>query len=680
MRTKQRLRTLRKRLLTAMRPAALLPAMCLRPVALLLLAACLPLLNACRTDDLPGMDSDDTPTTTPEELVGQPVCFGGLTVTEVAMDAETRAMTRATATPFVQPGATITIRMTVTPTGGSESKTTYADYTCTDEGNWTPVDRPLYWTDTQTEHTFIAYSPALTADEKANGRNTLSLPAIWTKELYEAYGNYLAGTPVKTKITSSVTLPLTPLLTRIEVKMTDDAYSSARLLTMRTKMQGVISDNSGSGIATTAPATDAPVQEMNLWRTTAATASMRTTAATTRTATATVFRGYALPQTYAQDDIILVHYDLGVADAKVYKASSNLTTLPGTIVTFAVAAFIEETLNVQTAGGLKTTLDTYAASHSGNYPSRLKLTGSLDKIDITTLSTAAGIVAVDMEEATVTEDAFGSGSSFSSETPFYSYAGSIKSIILPGGMKTIPDYAFQYSKLESVVLPDGLTTIGESALENCNIRMLEVPASVNGQESSICQYNKNLTTVIIHCPLEQLSYYAFYDCSNLSTVICADKALQSTAFSQGCAFFGTGLTSLDFLPSSIERLNYRAFGRCQSLVDVELPAAVNYFNQPFYYCINLKRMALDGTVTISVDGSIGSNFANSPELFLFNPGLTETDERVAPFTGDTWGGITWANVHWGYKGTGSKFDAQNYSYHKTQLSPTSRVNHKSPTP
>lgn len=671
MRTKQRLRTLRKRLLTAMRPAALLPAMCLRPVALLLLAACLPLLNACRTDDLPGMDSDDTPTTTPEELVGQPVCFGGLTVTEVAMDAETRAMTRATATPFVQPGATITIRMTVTPTGGSESKTTYADYTCTDEGNWTPVDRPLYWTDTQTEHTFIAYSPALTADEKANGRNTLSLPAIWTKELYEAYGNYLAGTPVKTKITSSVTLPLTPLLTRIEVKMTDDAYSSARLLTMQTKMQGVISDNSGSGIATTAPATDAPVQEMNLWR---------TTAATTRTATATVFRGYALPQTYAQDDIILVHYDPGVADAKVYKASSNLTTLPGTIVTFAVAAITGETLNVQTAGGLKTTLDTYAASHSGNYPSRLKLTGSLDKTDITTLSTAAGIVAVDMEEATVTEDAFGSGSNSSSETPFCRYGGSIRSIILPGGMKTIPDYAFQYSKLESVVLPDGLTTIGESALEYCNIRMLEVPASVNRQEGLICQSNENLTTVIIHCPLEQLSYYAFGVCSNLSTVICADKALQSTALSQKRVFFGTGLTSLDFLPSSIERLNYRAFGRCQSLVDVELPAAVNYFNQPFYYCINLKRMALDGTVTISVDGNIGSNFANSPELFLFNPGLTETDERVAPFTGDTWGGITWANVHWGYKGTGSKFDAQNYSYHKTQLSPTSRVNHKSPTP
>ena len=58
-----------------------------------------------------------------------------------------------------------------------------------------------------------------------------------------------------------------------------------------------------------------------------------------------------------------MHYDPGVADAKVYKASSNLTTLPGTIVTFAVAAITGETLNVQTAGGLKNTLDNYAATH-----------------------------------------------------------------------------------------------------------------------------------------------------------------------------------------------------------------------------------------------------------------------------------------------------------------------------
>ena len=165
----------------------------MHPVALLLLAACLPLLNACRTDDLPGMDNggDDTPTTTPEELVGKPVCFGGLTVTEVTTDAATRATTR-TATDYNEPGATITVRMTVTPTGngksGTGSTTTYADYTCTAEGYWIPVDKPLYWADATSQHTFIAYSPALSNEEKkTGGRTTISLPQTWIGSLYDYY-------------------------------------------------------------------------------------------------------------------------------------------------------------------------------------------------------------------------------------------------------------------------------------------------------------------------------------------------------------------------------------------------------------------------------------------------------------------------------------------------------------
>ena len=619
-----------------------------------LLAASLFLLTACQTDNLPGTagdDGDGNGQPTPEELVAQPINFGGLTVTEITTDADTRAVTRIATTPYVPPGATLTIKMTVTP--GATPVTTYADYTCTDAGLWQPTGKPLYWADLTSQHTFTAYSPALTDEEKSDGRSTVSLPLSWNQELYETYGTYMAGAPVTSSITATVSLSLVPLLTRIEVKMKDDAVSYARYLTMLTKTRGVISNSGGSTTAT--PASDAPVQEMNFWKTTD----------NTVTGAPTIFRGYTLPQTYAQDDILLLHYDPGVADAQVYKPSNSggLTTLPGTIVTFTVTALTGETLNVPTAGGLKDALDAYASSHSGNYPSRLKITGELNKADLTALTTTNGILTVDLAEATVPDAAFGTGSSSSSETPFYLYVGSIKNLVLPGAMKTIPANAFSNSKLEGIVLPGGVTTIGDYAFSSSSINTLEVPASVVSVGSAAFANCEKLTTAIIHCRLKNLGGSAFSGDSHLSTVICVGEALQSTEVIR-YMFYGAGLTSLDFLPLSIERFNDSAFGGCQSLVDAVIPARVNFINNAFSYNPSLKRIALDGTVDITINGSVGSNFAKSPELFLYNTGLTESDSRVAPFTGNSWGNITWANVHWGYKGTGSKCDVANYNYHK----------------
>lgn len=117
---------------------------------LLLLAACLCLTCACHTDRLPGMDNpgpdDDTATTTsPQDFVGRPVCFGQMTVTQVAVDAATRAATRTTETPFGQTGDIITIGMTVPPAptdAGATPTTIYADYTCAANGMWAPWPTP----------------------------------------------------------------------------------------------------------------------------------------------------------------------------------------------------------------------------------------------------------------------------------------------------------------------------------------------------------------------------------------------------------------------------------------------------------------------------------------------------------------------------------------------------------
>lgn len=73
----------------------------------------------------------------------------------------------------------------------------------------------------------------------------------------------------------------------------------------------------------------------------------------------------------------------------------------------------------------------------------------------------------------------------------------ITSIVLPEGLKSIGDYAFNLCKnLTSIELPDGLTSIGDYAFSGCDLTSIELP---NG--------------------LESIGSYAFLKCNILSVTI-----------------------------------------------------------------------------------------------------------------------------------------------------------------
>ena len=722
-----------------MRPAALLPAMCLRPVALLLLAACLPLLNACRTDDLPGMDDggDGTPATTPEELVGKPVCFGGLTVTEVTTDATTRVTTR-TATDYNEPGATITVRMTVTPTGngksGTGSTTTYADYTCTAEGYWIPADKPLYWADATSQHTFIAYSPALDANSKNAGVSAvISLPGAWSASLYNEYNNYMQSAETKTTPVPAISLTLKPLLTRIQVSMTDNETTYGQILSMLMKTRGEIT---ADGTVTVPTATDNPLREVKLWK------------------DGNVFRGYTLPgQTYAKDEPILYYYEKGMDDSQFYQATGPFTTQAGTRLDFTVDALPGFEVNVGSAGGLKSAVEAYASANGGTYPPRIKITGSLNIDDMRTLVSLGNerkIVSVDMGEADVRSEAFGNnpdyGHAAADKIPFYNSGNAktgIRSIILPQKLTLIPGYALGYYPFDNIVLPEALKQAGYYAIYNTNISTLEVPAGFNQDAKYYSSFSENhkLTTVTIHCPLEKLGKNAFSSCGALSHIILKGKALESTTVKKGTFQHCESLTSLDFLPPSVTTLEENAFygceftsldipahltkvgdsafpycknlqsvtvrarmdewgnsvfydaslltqitfaddalltekfsadvfASCTGLTSIELPPRITQISSGEYSylfsgCSNLKKIAIDGSIAITGKLPQPQYGPKSAELFLYNPSLGQTGDHVTNFAGDTdWAEHSWANVHWGYTGSGDKFDATNYQYHK----------------
>lgn len=368
-------------------------------------------LNSC-TNDLPepeqladpGTDADNA--LRPEDYVGKPVSFDGFTVTEVMTDADTRAVTRSDSRAFGEEGDVVTIKMEVRT---AFSAIYFADYVLSD-GTWKPNEQNnlLCWESVNAEHFFTAYYPALTEQEKKEeGRSSISLPLDWTEEDYLKHGRLMQSPEAGVTIGSPVSLSLQLLLTRIEVSIDlATGITDATHLTMYTRTKGMVGTD---GTITPSGGANDP-EPMNLWR--------DTPASTPANPANPVFRGYALPQTYASGTTLLKHHTPGLGEARSYTVNyhdgypDGLTTKGGEIVSFTVAAIVS-TVHVSAAGGLKDALK--KVFPTGDYPTPLKITGGLNRNDINYLTLqltspipdgqGVNIPVVDMEGASVPEDA-----------------------------------------------------------------------------------------------------------------------------------------------------------------------------------------------------------------------------------------------------------------------------------
>lgn len=181
-------------------------------------------------------------------------------------------------------------------------------------------------------------------------------------------------------------------------------------------------------------------------------------------------------------------------------------------------------------------------------------------------------------------------------------------------LREIGNRAFYYNRSITTInnLPSSLSVIGSEAFYYTNLEKINIPASVT-----------------------YISYGAFYNCNNLSSV----------------SFDGVGNTDLDALTGTRGlKIDNNAFYNCDSLVNLVLPRNVTYigkrtFNncsnlktvnieagdadkwytniwESFAYCYNLESFTANGHVIgISFD-----SFRNDYNLKTFDAGQTQTDE------------------------------------------------------
>ena len=192
----------------------------------------------------------------------------------------------------------------------------------------------------------------------------------------------------------------------------------------------------------------------------------------------------------------------------------------------------------------------------------------------------------------------------------------IENLVIPDGVKTIPDYAFyDLPHIKSLTIPNSVVSIGNSAFYGCSgiSEKLHISNSVTEIGNNAFYNCFGIESLSLGESLETIGAYAFHNCYNLSnSLIIPNKIrrIELGAF-DGCS----GLTDLT-LGESVEAIEDNAFSGCSSLTgSLNIPNSVNYIGRrAFNDCKELRNVTIGESVS-----SIGSEvFANCENIVSVN--------------------------------------------------------------
>lgn len=207
----------------------------------------------------------------------------------------------------------------------------------------------------------------------------------------------------------------------------------------------------------------------------------------------------------------------------------------------------------------------------------------------------------------------------SSDIPWYSQRGEVKSVVISDDVTSIGKRAFDdCTELTSVTIPNSVTSIGEFAFADCShltnvtlpngitnidtavfwqctaLTNVTIPNGVTSIGPSAFRCCKSITSVIIPSTVTRIGNYAFYSCTSLTNVTIPNSV---TSIEMYAFYHCTGLTSVA-IPNSITSINESVFEGCTGLTNVMIPDSVTSIEtSAFHDCSSLKNITIPKSVT-----------------------------------------------------------------------------------
>ena len=210
---------------------------------------------------------------------------------------------------------------------------------------------------------------------------------------------------------------------------------------------------------------------------------------------------------------------------------------------------------------------------------------------------------------------------------------SLTSVTIPNSVTTIADYAFRgCSSLTSIAIPNSVTSIGGGAFSNCSsltsITVDKGNKFYDSRNNCNAVIETATNTLIAGCQktiipnsVTSIGYYAFADCSSLTSVTIPNSV---TSIGKGAFSSCSSLTSIA-IPNSVTIIGKEAFAGCSSLTSVTIPNSVTSIGRfAFYLCSSLTSVTIPNSVTTIGDYAFeGCSSLRSPiynvHCFAFMP-------------------------------------------------------------
>lgn len=207
------------------------------------------------------------------------------------------------------------------------------------------------------------------------------------------------------------------------------------------------------------------------------------------------------------------------------------------------------------------------------------------------------------------------------------YNGNDKKVIIPDGIESIGDSAFEWCEdIEEAVLPYGITAIGDDSFYGCKkLKKINLPDTLKSIGNRAFSGCSELCEIIFPKQTESIGEYAFEWCGLKKVTLpetirhLADgtfrkcRKLTDIHVPSGCKVFGdntfascTSVKQLT-LPDTLTRIGNGCFRNCTALEKIHLPEKLTQMgNGVFAECISLTEISIPGAVTVIPDEAFGA--------------------------------------------------------------------------